>query len=174
MGPDAPESVDELIERGLAAGLAAYVRQGGGEVHEEPALTWVASGIPARFYNGVVRTRLAAADADRMIEAVASLFHSRGWYIAWWVMPTSRPGDLAQRLAAHGFAPWDEDLGMAADLGTLPETVPLPAGVTVERVRTREALENWVRAFGAGYGIPQAGLALYSRMPLSVAPADSA
>lgn len=174
MRDDSPEAVDDIIERGLAAAAVAYVRQGGGEVHDEPALTWISTGTPLRFYNGVVRTRLAAPDADRVIETVSSRFHARGWLIAWWVMPQSRPNDLARRLAAHGFAPWDDDLGMAVDLGTLPAAVPLPAGVTVERVRTREALEDWVRAFGGGFGVDEARLAEYRRLPLSVAPAESA
>ncbi|HEV2356314.1 MAG TPA: GNAT family N-acetyltransferase [bacterium] len=152
----------------------AYVRQAGGAVHEDPRLTWVSTGTPLRFYNGVVRTRLASRDADREIESVVSRFRERGWLMVWWVMPSSRPPDLAPRLAAHEFALRNRDLAMAADLAALSGTAPVPAGVTVERVRTREALEDWVRAFGAGFGVPDEALAQYSKLPLSVAPADSA
>jgi ribosomal protein S18 acetylase RimI-like enzyme len=51
--------------------------------------------------------------------------------------------------------------------------VPLPPNVTVERVRTIEALEDWLRAFGAGFGVPERGLALYRRLPAGVPPAES-
>jgi ribosomal protein S18 acetylase RimI-like enzyme len=168
------EAADEIIERGLVAAAVAYVRQGGGEVHEEPALTWVSTGTPIPFYNGVIRTRLPDGEADRAIETVAAHFQARGWLMGWWVMPRSRPTDLADRLTAHGFAPWAGDLEMALDLAALPDTLFLPDGVTIERVRTREALEDWLRAFGEGFGVPEAGLARYRRLPMGVAPADSA
>jgi ribosomal protein S18 acetylase RimI-like enzyme len=149
------------------------VRQGGGEVHDEPALTWVSTGTRIPFYNGVVRTRLSDRDADRVIETVTAEFHARGRLMGWWVMPPSRPIDLAARLAARGFAPWMGDLGMAADLAGVPEAVPMPPEVTIERVRTLEALEDWLRAFGAGFGVPEWGLAIYRRLPAGVPPAES-
>lgn len=152
----------------------AYVRQAGGTVHEDSRLTWISTGSPLRFYNGVVRTRLASPDADREIDSVVSRFRERGWLMVWWVMPSSRPPDLAARLAAHGFALRDQDLAMAVELAALPGSVPVPAGVTIERVRTRGAMDDWLRAFGAGFRIPDEGLAEYSKLPLGVAPAESA
>lgn len=150
------------------------MRQAGGEVHDEPALTWVSAGAHIPFYSGVVRTRLAAEDADRVIASVVSRFRERGWLLAWWVMPASRPADLAQRLTECGFTERWQDLGMAADLRVLPDAVPLPAGVAVERVRTRDGLEDWLRAFGAGFRLRDEVLAEYSKLPLGVPPAESA
>jgi len=120
-----------------------------------------------------VRSRLSDQDADRIIDAIVADFQVRGWLMGWWVMPPSRPADLAARLAARGFAPWMGDLGMAADLAVVPETVPLPLDVTIERVQTMEGLEDWLRAFGAGFGVPEWGLAVYRRLPLGVPPAES-
>jgi ribosomal protein S18 acetylase RimI-like enzyme len=171
-GPSRPPA-DEVIERGLVAAAIAYVRQGGGIVHDEPVMTWISTGTRIPFYNGVIRTRLSASDADRAIEAIAGRFHEHGWLMAWWVMPPSRPADLVRRLEAHGFTPWTGDLGMAADLTTLPDAVPLPEGVSVERVRTRQGQEDWLRAFGAGFGIDEARLAIYGRLPLGAAPEES-
>jgi len=142
-------------------------------VHEEPALTWISTGTRIRFYNGVIYTRLAPEDADGVIAAVTAKFRERGWLPAWWVMPNSRPADLAQRLSAHGYTPWDSDLGMAADLAAVPDAVPLPAGVTIERVRTEAALGDWLRAFGDGFGVPEWGMALYARLPRGVPPSQS-
>jgi GNAT superfamily N-acetyltransferase len=142
-------------------------------VHEDPGLTWISTGTAIRFYNGVIRTRLEAVEADRVIEAVTALFRDRTWLMAWWVMPNSRPADLAERLVAHGFAPWDHDLGMAADLAAVPRTAPVPSGVTIERVLTDAALDDWIRTFGAGFGVPGAALAAYARLPRGTAPAAS-
>jgi GNAT superfamily N-acetyltransferase len=149
------------------------VRQGGGTVHEDPALTWVATETPNRFYNGVLRTRLAPAEADGAIESMTAQFRARSWFLAWWVMPRSRPADLAQRLSARGFTLWISDLGMAADLGTLPATVPLPPGITVNRVHTEAELDDWLRAFGGGFGISDVIVANYARLPRGVPPSRS-
>jgi ribosomal protein S18 acetylase RimI-like enzyme len=149
------------------------VRQAGGVVHEDPQLTWISTGARIRFYNGVIRTRLDPADADRVIHAVADEFRERDWLMAWWVMPNSHPADLAPRLAAQGFTLWDGDLGMAADLDAIPDGAPPPTGVTIERIRTEAGLEDWLRAFGEGFGVPEAALADYARLPRGVAPEQS-
>lgn len=168
-----PEAGDTLIQSSLVAAAAAYVRQAEGEVHEDPALTWVTTRTRVPFYNGAVRTRLDGDDADRAIETLVADFQARGWLVCWWVMPPDRPADLAARLAARGFTPWTNDLGMTVDLSGVPEAVPLPEGVTVERVETMETLEEWLRAFGAGFGVPESWLAVYGRLPLRVPPAES-
>jgi ribosomal protein S18 acetylase RimI-like enzyme len=167
------EAMDEVIERGLVAAAAAYVRQAGGRVHEDPSLTWLSTGTRIPYYNGVVRTRLSAADAGAAIEAVSRMFHEQDWLMSWWVMPQSRPADLAARLTSRGFALWGGDLGMAVDLGGVPAAVPLPSGVTVERVETTEGMFDWLRAFGRGFGIDEARLAIYSSLPLGVPPSQS-
>jgi ribosomal protein S18 acetylase RimI-like enzyme len=149
------------------------VRQAGGTVHDDPALTWVSTGTRVLFYNGVLRTRLAPEDADRVIAAVTAEFRRRDWTMAWWVMPNSRPADLADRLRAQGFTPWGGDLGMVVDLDTIPESVPLPPEVSIERVRSDAALDDWLQVFGDGFGIPEAILAEYARLPRGVPPAQS-
>lgn len=165
--------MDDLIEEALVAAAAAYVRQGGGEVREGPSFTWVSTATRVPFYSGVIRTRLAEHDADRTIEAVTAEFEARGRLMGWWIMPPSRPADLAARLAAHGFAEWGSDLGMAGDLAGIPEAVPLPPDVTIERVRTLDGLEDWLRAFGAGFGVPERGMVRYRRLPLGAPPEQS-
>lgn len=149
------------------------MRQGGGEVREEPSFTWVSTATRVPFYSGVIRTRLSERDADRTIDAVTADFEARGWLMGWWVMPPSRPADLAARLAAHGFTEWGSDLGMAVDPARIPETVPLPPDVTIERVRSTDGLEDWLRAFGAGFGVPEGGMARYRRLPLGAPPDKS-
>jgi ribosomal protein S18 acetylase RimI-like enzyme len=142
-------------------------------VHEDGRLTWIATATPNRFYNGVVRTRLPEAGADAAIQSVSARFREHGWLLAWWVMPNSRPADLAKRLSAQAFTLWAGDLGMAADLAAVPETVPLPPGVSVERVRTETDLDDWLRAFGRGFGISDAIVARYAQLPRGVPPAQS-
>jgi len=63
---------------------------------------------------------------------------------------------------------------MAIDLLTLPEATSLPVGVTIERVETRGALQDWLRAFSLGFRVSEDRLADYSAMPLGIPPAESA
>jgi GNAT superfamily N-acetyltransferase len=63
-----------------------------------------------------------------------------------------RPSDLGERLIAHGFEYGGDDIGMAVDLSTLPEEVPVRENFVVERVRDEAGLAAWVEALGSGFG----------------------
>ncbi len=51
-----PAAIVEAIEQSTVAATSAYVRLGNGEVHEDRELTWVSTGTPLIYFNGVVRT----------------------------------------------------------------------------------------------------------------------
>jgi GNAT superfamily N-acetyltransferase len=63
-----------------------------------------------------------------------------------------RPADLGARLLAHGFSYAGDDIGMAIDLAALPEAVPAPPKLTIERVGDEPDLDTWVRTLAAGFG----------------------
>ncbi len=63
-----------------------------------------------------------------------------------------RPADLGERLLAHGFTYGSPEPGMAADLLALPEDRPVPAGLTIERVRDERDLALWTRTLATGFG----------------------
>jgi GNAT superfamily N-acetyltransferase len=168
------EAITEAIEQGLAEAVTAYVQQAGGTVHDEPEYTWVSTGSPLTFFNGVIRTRLSVDRSDRVIASLLTGFRGCRQLMGWWVMPHTRPSDMPERLEAHGFIHFDRDTGMAIDLITLPEVIPLPVGVMIERVETSGALQEWLRAFGLGFRVSEDRLADYSAMPLGIPPAESA
>jgi len=60
---------------------------------------------------------------------------------------------------------------MGVALADLPETLPLPDGVTIERVRDVETLAHWVRTSFEGFGMPPSGagaeLAAFTRDDLN-------
>lgn len=168
------EAVTEAIEQGLAEAVRAYVQQAGGTVHDEPQFTWVSTGSPLTFFNGVIRTRLPVDRADSVIASLLTGFQARRQLMGWWVMPHTHPPDMPERLEVHGFIHFDCDTGMAIDLLTLPEVNSLPAGVMIERVETSGVLQEWLRAFGLGFRVSEDRLADYSAMPLGIPPAESA
>jgi len=66
----------ETIEQGLEEAQAAFVRQGGGEVHEDQELTWVFSGNSLVFASSVIRTRIRASDPDQVIAMMLAWFRA--------------------------------------------------------------------------------------------------
>ena len=63
-----------------------------------------------------------------------------------------RPPDLGGRLIAHGFEYVGDDIGMSVDLSELPERVPVPENLVIERVHDEAGLAAWVEALGSGFG----------------------
>lgn len=139
---------------------------GGWEVHENATLTWYYSGLDDVERNGVLRTNLSADDADSHITEMLAWFQARSVPMSWWGGPSRRPADLGVRLVAHGLISEGEDPGMAADLHTLNEDLPLPTGFAVERVRDVEAVRRWLRVLRIAHSrnpdVSQVPLALYS------------
>jgi GNAT superfamily N-acetyltransferase len=109
-------------------------------------LTWVITGVHDNTYNGVLRTRLAEADADRAIVEVLERFRARKVPHLWYIDRQDQPADLAQRLEAHGCKQLDAGVGMAADLLALNEQIHPVPGLVVERVKDEAGLASWLDA----------------------------
>lgn len=150
------DASEAKLVRALEANLAAFVLQHSGSpgvlAHNGDKLAWVVTGIAEPFYNAVVRTRLAEAEADAAIARVLALFRRRRVPALWWVLPSSEPWDLGARLDAQGMMYRGEGPGMAAELAALPDDAPKLPGFTVERVHDVVSLMEWMRTNEAAYG----------------------
>jgi ribosomal protein S18 acetylase RimI-like enzyme len=123
------------------------------ELHDSPELTWVITGIPNAFANGVLRTEVEPDKADRIIKDTLAHFQSRNvscW--SWWTERGTRPADLGRRLVAQGFGYTDRTPGMAADLSRLNEDLPAPADLVIKPVDDRQRLSQWAYASIVGFG----------------------
>ena len=142
------------IEENGAEVLLAMGRAAGGEERAEAGLHWVIGGSPLAYHNCVVRADLPAHEADAAITASVACFQAHGVPGSWHVGSLMRPADLGVRLAAHDFADAGDEIGMAVDLAELPEELPAPAALSVERVRDDRDLGAWAavlaRSFGEG------------------------
>lgn len=69
-----PPALIAAIEANFTGYTSAYVRAAGGQVHEEGQLTWLYTGTPLSYYNGVVHTDLTPSDADATIQATLAFF----------------------------------------------------------------------------------------------------
>lgn len=149
-----PESLARANEANLAEGLAKCVRAFGGEVYDEPDLLWCATGIHGAGWNRVPRAQLAPETLDARIEWVKTRAQALHAPLLWDIGPTMQPVGLGEHLLRHGFTDEGDEPAMGIALADLPATLAVPEGVTVERVRDRASLEEWVRTSGVGFGIP--------------------
>lgn len=108
--------------------------------------------LPIVVYNGVYRSVMDDADADRIIDEVFEHYRSRNLPFRWTVGPSARPLDLAERLQKRGMVVFANTVGMV-----IPARAPMPPvkpGITVERV-TPDTVQDWVTASAMGWGMPE-------------------
>ena len=157
-----PAATVTAIEANVHAWWAYYGHAPQADVHDEPDLLWLTSGIPIAEYSVVARTTFApetsAAATDARIAAVLDYFAARKLGMQWYLGPSSRPADMGQRLLAHGLAHLGNAPGMAADLDNLAALsagVAPPEGLVVRRVSHGGLLRQWARVAAEGYGEPE-------------------
>jgi len=125
------------------------------EVYDGQDMIRYTSGVPFPLMNGVLRARFEPATADEQIEEALTHFRSRNLPMIWWTGPATKPGDLGARLEAHGLVHDEpETPGMALDLLTLNEDMPIPSGITIEPINDIETYRTYGEVLVAGFGMP--------------------
>lgn len=162
------EALIAAIEQNYIDFTCVYVRTARKQVHEDAQLTWVTTGTPLLFFNDVLRTTLTNDTADAVIDALVSSFQACQQLMTWWIMPSSRPDDLAQRLLARGLTHEWQDIGMAIDLHAINENFTVPSGLTIETVRDESGMQRWLTAFQRGFELDDQVLADYRELVMSV------
>lgn len=119
-------------------------------------LTWVVTGVPNEAFNGVIWTRLSATDADAQVPALVEQFRFQGLPALWRVDTSSEPADLADRLLALGCASVPDGVCMGARLARLSREMSRFPGLTVDRVTTEKALDEWLTIWAAMSDEPRA------------------
>jgi GNAT superfamily N-acetyltransferase len=137
------ENGEELL---LALGRAAGAEERDGRVR------WVIGDIPIDYHNCVVHADLSPEEVDATILESLERFRAYGAPGSWHVGPSMRPAGIGEGLLAHGFSYGGDDIGMAVELSSLPERVPVPDELVIERVRDEETLAAWEDTLGRGFG----------------------
>lgn len=131
----------------------------GAELDESSQLSCHLAPPFSPMFKGIWRSRLAEHEADGAIVKVVDWFKRRSAPFAfWWLDSRATPVNLAERLQAHGFVPWEEHaLGMAAELSALKYELManVPQGYTQERVADEQGLIDFKTAFVNGFEVPE-------------------
>ena len=150
------DAVTGAIEANLVEHFSSFSRIPRAQFYDGPDMTWVVTGIPRAVLNGVWRTDLPSKGLDAKIMETLSVFRARRVPMRWVCGPSTRPHDLGQHLERNGLAHVSDWTGMAVDLLTLPEAVPVAAGVIIEEGQDVRGLENWLRAYRASANVQEA------------------
>ncbi|HWS84402.1 MAG TPA: GNAT family N-acetyltransferase [Ktedonobacteraceae bacterium] len=158
----------EAIEQNFIGFISDYVCTGHGDIYEEPEHTWVFTGTPLKFFNGVIRTSLASSDSDMKIKTLLNFFQSRQQVMTWWVSPLARPTDLSHRLVAHGLTLSWKEVGMTIDLHNINEIPPSSHGLVIERVQDEQTMQEWIRTNARGFAMDEHESTAYRKLVTSV------
>lgn len=136
-----------ILERDFVAAWWILAQAGGYELHDHDGLRWFHTGAPEAYANAVLVTDLADDEADAVIDATLGELRGRGVPFLWWVFPSSRPVDLADRLAARGLvadSPWPA-MTVPTDRLIAPAQV---GGLEIRRVFGEPDFRRYLDTFG--------------------------
>lgn len=149
------DALREAMEANLHGHVAFLQRQlPGMYVHDSDGLLLVDSGLASDTFNKICRARLKPGDASARITEAIGYFRRVERPFTWWVGPCSTPSNLAALLKDAGLRPAESETGMAAGIATLPDSIPLPDGLTIRRVTTRDELLDFATVNAANWDPP--------------------
>lgn len=120
-------------------------------------LTWFVTNMPDHFMNLVVCTQLPSEGADKLIENAMTHFRSMNIGKVTWLVHEGVPeAEIKKSLLAQGLT-FSESNGteMAADLESITDELPLPAGLNIVRVEDKETLRQWIHVASVGFGVAE-------------------
>ncbi len=104
--------------------------------------------------NFVLYSELDEESADAAIEEQIAFFRELGQPFEWKVYDHDRPGDLRDRLLAHGLVADEPDTIMVLDLQAAPESLLAPVEADVRRLAGPEQLDDVVSVLRGVYDVP--------------------
>ena len=146
-----------VVEANLVARMYYLSQATGMELHVEPEVTWFTSDIayPSYIFNMVLQNRFTSLDSVyRHIDRILDEVTQRRLPLMWNTTPSTQPSYLGYHLEANGFEHVMTGQGMILDLAHLNEAQSMPAGLTIERVRTLAQLEDFVHVLAKNANMP--------------------
>lgn len=154
-----PAELNAAVDGNLFDLFRALAQLPGGELDETPSLSRHHAAPTNPMFKSVWQTRLEAEAVDAAIDDTLAWYKARNApFCFWWLGPRTQPADMGDRLAAHGFIPFEMNApGMTAELSALDyAALPrVPPGFVILRVSTGQQLEQFKTAFINGLEVPE-------------------
>jgi ribosomal protein S18 acetylase RimI-like enzyme len=153
MNPIVTDLTDTQLNAAIESNVRAYLRMTMlafpcGQAREERGSLRFITGLAHPLFNGLFSADLTSESAEAQIRAVQQEFRRLNLPMVWWIVSTTRPGDMGARLEAHGFlkscAP-----NMVLDLSSVEETPETADGLRVCAVTSAES-------YCAAWSVPMA------------------
>lgn len=116
---------------------------------ERPGWFQVITPSARGYLNEIGLSALESDEVDAAIDAAIATYHPSGTAVKWVVGPWTRPADMAERLAARGFAPHE----LSAMGASTAASFEAPARVEVRRVADEDELDVFADVSVRGYGM---------------------
>jgi GNAT superfamily N-acetyltransferase len=151
------ERLNRAVEENVFAMFGAMTQALNGEMEETARLSRYHTSPSSPIFKGAYRTKLSAEEADEAIgETIAWFKERRAPFFFWWAGDDTEPGDLGERLAAHGFSVFEKDApAMVAEIDTLNWDNPRPEELRLAPVADERQLIQWKQTFIEAFGIPE-------------------
>jgi ribosomal protein S18 acetylase RimI-like enzyme len=168
-----PTDASVAVERDFVAAWWLIAEHGGHELHSADGLRWFHSGLGEKYLNAVMETHLDGASAEaRIVDLVAEL-RGRGVPFLWWVLPSSRPDNLAAILGSLGLVADDAWPGMIVPVAELVAP-PGVEGLAIRRVVDEAAYDEYESVFAPHLSPSQAFTDALAAAARSIGFADDA
>ena len=166
------EQLGYAVEENLFALFRAMTALPDSQLEETAKLSRHFSFPTNPMYKGVWGTRLAADEIEVAIRDSIAWFQSRNApFFFWWTGPTTQPGNIGDRLIAHGLIDMETQSqemaagiklkatgapGMIANLYEMNETVleKVPQGFEICDVQEEKDLQDFKQVLVEGYDMP--------------------
>lgn len=144
--------VTRAIMSNAIDGCKAWTAWDGMALHHDRGLVWTETRVKAPMFNNIFRFRVRPDQVD----AVLARLKAERIPLRCWVGPDTSPSNLGERLLADGWTLRFSGSGMAANLDTLPESVPHPPDLRIERVDNPSTLNEWAAIFSQTFSLSEA------------------
>jgi ribosomal protein S18 acetylase RimI-like enzyme len=147
-------AVIAMFDRQMVELYLAARRRPWADIKVDDDVVWGRTGIPLPVFNGASGATFAVATADDRIATILDYFRELKTDMSWWVGPTSTPGDLGDRLVAHGLVAEEPAPGMAMSLDDWTPPAA-PDGLETTPTADAEAFHQAMEVMFEGFEIPR-------------------
>jgi GNAT superfamily N-acetyltransferase len=152
-------SATELVKASIKANWENYHyclgRSPSVELSVGRYLTWLITNMPDHFMNLVVCTQLPSDGIDELIDSALTHFKSLNIRRLSWLAREGVPAtEIKKFLLVHGLT-FSESFAteMAADLRSLPDSLPTRIGLKIVPVVAGKTLRQWIHVASTGFGV---------------------